>query len=196
LVLHLANPRGLSVKAVLKNAKFQVKDIVAAAVGIALIAEGLYVVSISAWTTVEKLRGDYLAGGGVLGQTVTIAGIQLMILGIVLVSIWMLRTLKPMAIKRVFFGINIGDLSILAAGFIAALEGLYVMYFASLTTIERFGTIRGGTVSIAGFQLFLLGAIAILALSFKIRHSDPRGRRLTLGSIVLLLLLLPPALFL
>lgn len=186
----------LSVKAVLKNAKFQVKDIVAAAVGIALIAEGLYIVSIAAWTTVEKLRGDYLAGGGVLGQTVTIAGIQLMILGIAIVSIWMLRTLKPTAIKRFFFGMNIGDLSILAAGFLTALEGLYVMYFASLTTIEGFGTIRGGTVLIAGSQLFLLSAIAILALSFKIHPSNARGRRLALNSIVLLLLLVPPALFL
>jgi hypothetical protein len=119
-------------------------------VGAVIAVEGILVMAYAAPVTIEGI-------GNIMKQTVLLGGAQLLVLGILVMTTWLLkdRDLKWKAvgnlIKRIvpFLG--------LALGAIIALEGVIVAAYAGATILEGIGGIMEQTVVLAGAQLFALG---------------------------------------
>jgi len=118
--------------------------------GLAIAIEGLVIVAYAAPIDIKGI-------GGIMEQTVLLGGAQLLILGILVMTTWLLkdRDLKWKAgsklIKRIvpFLGPVLGA--------IIALEGVIVAIYAGATMWEGIGGIMEQTVALAGAQLFALG---------------------------------------
>jgi hypothetical protein len=119
-------------------------------VGAVIAVEGILVMAYAAPVTIEGI-------GSIMERTVLLGGAQLLVLGILVMTTWLLkdRDLKWKAgsklIKRIvpFLG--------LALGAIIALEGVVVAVYAGATMWEGIGGIMEQTVALAGAQLFALG---------------------------------------
>ncbi len=106
--------------------------------------------------------------GGMKGSTVMLAGLQLAVIGaVMLVAIWWNEHVQLN---------NIIDTVMryipLLAGIIILFEGLIVAYFAAPIYVQSIGGIRNFYVSAFGAELFLIGAGIIVLWLFRSRLSN------------------------
>ncbi|MBM3299062.1 MAG: hypothetical protein FJY85_03810, partial [Deltaproteobacteria bacterium] len=121
--------------------------------GIVITAEGAIVTAYAAPVTVTGI-------GGIMGSTVFIAGIQLLILGLLTMGSWFLkdREVRWERINGIIRRFLPAAAFILGA--VVAIEGAIVAVNAGRTIWEGIGGIMEQTVALAGAQLFCLGLFA------------------------------------
>jgi len=156
-------------------------------IALVIMAEGLFIMGIAGTTHIDGI-------GGVLGRTVTLAGGQLFLLGILLLGMRLLKGRSVFA-KEVM-GVQVSEAISYLALALVAVEGLVITGLAANIFIQDFGGVSGIYVMLGGVQLFFL---ALLHMTFWVWRYDElpkRRRRDAIMGIIFLLLLLPPALVL
>lgn len=156
-------------------------------IAIIVMAEGLFIMAIAELTRIEGI-------GGVLGRTVAIAGAQLTLLGGAMIGT---RIVKGKGIfAREVMGFQLSEIIAYLAGAIVALEGLVIVTLAADIYITGFGGISGRYIAIAGLQLFALAFLYLIFWVWHYRELPSRQKRLAIGGIMFLALMLPLALVL
>ncbi len=121
--------------------------------GAIIAAEGVLITAYAAPVTVNGI-------GGIMGQTVLIAGIQLLILGILISGAWFLRD-KEFRLGRISRIVGrFLPIAGIILGCAVALEGAVVAVNAGATVWGGIGGIMESTVALAGAQLFCFGLFA------------------------------------
>jgi hypothetical protein len=161
------------------HSDFNVTKLIAFLFGIAIASEGVVILGISASTYIEGL-------GWILKRTVDLAGIQLMVVGLLFLTFSILS-------ERIKRGNKVmGFLKIVTAA-IATIEGFAIMALSTPVTIEGIGTITARTITIAGAQLGILGLGCLIILALGSNLATPRLRKVSNLTFVFLLLLIPIA---
>jgi hypothetical protein len=161
-------------------------------IGIIVALEGVVIMYIASPIEISGF-------GGVSGQNVLIAGVQLFILGIIVIGAWILRGRG--ALNRILKG-KVGAILRyvpIAIGLILTIEGLVVVALAGYTFIHSLavspglGGVQENTVAKLGWQLFMIG-IVVLVTGLPERLLSSSSRRAVVQAAVLFLLLMIPAL--
>lgn len=161
-------------------------EVVAITCSIAIAAAGLVVVGLAAPAKVESI-------GGIAASTVQTAGMQLLVLGVLLVVVWILRNAASDIIAEKPLVLKIATYFIIALAFVVACEALFVVNFASITTIKSIGTMLERTILLGGLALFAVSAIQPLVLATRFVTHDLKPRLIAFGVFLFQILLLPPA---
>ncbi|MCX6651496.1 MAG: hypothetical protein NT131_07575 [Methanomassiliicoccales archaeon] len=128
-----------------------------------LMAEGLIIIGMAAYTKIKGL-------GGVLEQTVYNAGVQLFLIGALIFILWIIvqdpwfgqRISKILAERKVF-------LIVVVLSCIIAIEGVLASTWSGDITIEDVGGIRKMFIVAGCAQLFALGALTPLLWKLRLR---------------------------
>ena len=148
-------------------------NLVAMLLAAVAIVEGLAIAVNAQPVSVESF-------GGMKDSTVMLAGLQLIILGVVLlVGVWWN--------ERMQFNKTIDKVMKCVPPLIGAVilvEGLVVAYFASPMYVHGFGNIRNFYVSAFGAELFLIGASILTLWLFRSRLSN--GLTVALGAFLII----------
>ena len=143
-------------------------SVIGTMIGVVLVTEGIFIMGVAAPIVVESI-------GGMLASTITLAGAQLLIIGVLLLGFWLLkdRTIlgKDITSNRL---ISIGPVVL---GAIVAVEGLLLVAYASPVELEGVGGIRAAWMTLAGMQLFLIGGITCMLWYW--RNASPSEASLT-----------------
>jgi hypothetical protein len=137
-------------------------SIIGAAIGTLLVTEGIFIMGVAAPIYVESI-------GHMLASTVTLAGAQLMIIGVILLFFWLIR-------DRELFGMDITSnrvvsLMPLITGVVVVVEGLVLVAYASPVILEGVGGIRAAWMTLAGMQLFLMGGVMVMMWYWRDKSS-------------------------
>ena len=167
----------ITIPAMLGNVGWRTLLIYGSGAGIA--SAGLVVIGVAAPTIIEGI-------GGVLAQTVEIAGIQLLILGLAIVVLSLVMNLTnklrmPLSIMRYIIVL------------LVAIEGLVLIAFATPIDIQGIGGITARTLILSGFGLTLIGLFTLFATGLRSQGIPLRLRRVTISSVLLLALMIPVA---
>jgi len=147
--------------------------------GITIASEGVVVLGIAAPTYIEGV-------GWVLKRTVDFAAIQLIVVGLAILTLSLLS-------ERMEWGSKILSYLRIVTAAIATIEGFAIMAFSTDITIEGIGGITARTVTIAGAQLGILGLGCLIMMGMRSNLSTPRLRKISNLTFVFLLLLIPVA---
>lgn len=136
--------------------------VIGAAIGTLLVTEGIFIMGVAAPIYVESI-------GHMLASTVTLAGAQLMIIGVILLFFWLLR-------NRELFGRDITSNRVVGlipmiAGVVVVVEGLVLVAYASPVILEGVGGIRAAWMTLAGMQLFLMGGVTVMMWYWRDKSS-------------------------
>lgn len=128
-------------------------SIIGAAIGTLLVTEGIFITGVAAPIYVESI-------GHMLARTVTLAGVQLLIIGALLLFFWLLRDRKLFG--RDITSNRVVGLTPLIMGAIVVVEGLVLVAYASPVILDGVGGIRAAWMILAGMQLFLMGGVTVM----------------------------------
>ena len=159
--------------------------LLAVVIGICISAEGLIVMGMSGPSIVNGI-------GGIMGQTVLIAGVQLFVLGLLVVSAWTLKDLGLLK-RKVLYWDSLPDLLIFFLGIIIAFEGLSTINLAAGTYVESIGWMLGQTIMLAGVQLFALGFLQIVMMGFPSFKRQGALTKMAILGMLFLILMVPAA---
>lgn len=151
--------------------------------GIVIAAEGAFVLGISGRTKVTGI-------GGVKATTFMMAGLGLMVLGLLVLFVWHSRN-HPI-VQRIA-GKGRADLLILVVGLIIGLGGVAVSALSAKVTIDEIGGISARYIEFSGVQLILLASITVLTWGLRVEGISPRMKRVSYMAALFLMLLIPPA---
>ena len=124
--------------------------VIGAAIGTLLATEGIFIMGVAAPIIVDSI-------GGMLARTVTLAGAQLLIIGLILLFFWLLKDSD--IFKRNITSNRVVSLAPLILGASVAVQGLVLVGYASPVYLEGVGHIRAAWMTLAGIQLFLVGGV-------------------------------------
>jgi hypothetical protein len=165
--------------------RVKIGKIIAILLGICIAAEGLIIVGLASPSVVEGI-------GGMLERTMLYAGIQLLVLGLLVVFAWVLKD-RGLLVRKVIAWNSVMDLLIFVLGIVVAVEGLFVMDHAARTVVGSIGGMLGGTIMLGGVQLFALGFLQILMLGFPNIMNQGIQTRVNLLGMLFLILMIPAA---
>lgn len=137
-------------------------SVIGAVIGTLLVTEGIFIMGVAAPIYVESI-------GHMLASTVTLAGAQLMIIGVILLFFWLLR-------NRELFGRDITSNRVVGlipmiTGVVVVVEGLVLVAYASPVILEGVGGIRAAWMTLAGMQLFLMGGVMVMMWYWRDKSS-------------------------
>jgi hypothetical protein len=161
------------------RSEFKVTKFFGLAFGAAIAAEGVVILGISAQTYIEGL-------GTILKSTVELAGIQLIIIGLLFTGLLILS-------ERIERGLKVLGFMKIITAFIVTLEGFAIMALSTAVTIEGIGTITARTITIAGAQLGILGLGCLILIGTGSNSPTASLRKISNLAFVFLLLLIPVA---
>jgi len=132
-------------------------------IGAVLATEGIFIMGVAAPIVVESI-------GGMLASTVTLAGIQLLVIGLILVAFWLLK-------DRTVFGRDLTSNRIISLGpvilgAVVTVEGLILVAYASPVELDGVGGMRAAWMTLAGIQLFLMGGATCMFWYWRDRKSS------------------------
>lgn len=153
---------------------------------VAVSAEGAFVVSIAGRTIVDGI-------GGILEQTIFYAGVQLLILGLIILFAWSILRPRMVYLNKYPKIVRIAPYLTIAASIAVAIEGVFLINHADRTIIQGVGGILAQTILVGGVQLFALGILQSFFLLVHKAQNDVVVRRLAFMSLIFLLLLVPAA---
>ena len=152
--------------------------------GIALAAEGAFVLGISGNTLISN------GMGGIVARTVLMAGLVLVMLGLLVLFSWHYR--NNHIVKRIAGNGRI-DVVILLVGLITGLGGVVLSAISANVVIEGVGGISARYIEIAGIQLILLASIMVLMWALRTDGISQRMKRVSFMAVLFMMLLIPPA---
>ena len=158
-------------------------EFLGAGAGIVIAAEGAFVLGISGSTKVDGI-------GGIKATTIMIAGLGLMVLGLMVLCTWHAK--NHQIVKRIA-GKGRIDLLVLVVGLITGLGGVALSALSAKVTIADIGAISAKYVELAGVQLILLASIMVLTWALRLDGISQRMRRVSYMAALFLALLIPPA---
>lgn len=164
-------------------------EIVAIVASIAIASEGLLVMGLAAPANVQSI-------GGITASTVNTAGMQLLALGIIALIAWLAKNFASEILNERPTIAKIASYIIIIVTFIVAVESLFVMNFASVTTIKSAGTLTANTILIGGVQLFILAIVQPIILTMPFISVDAKTFKTAFAVSLFLVLMVPPALIL
>jgi hypothetical protein len=151
--------------------------------GIVIAAEGAFALGISGRTKVTGI-------GGVKATTFMMAGLGLMVLGLLVLFVWQSRNYQ--IVKRIA-GKGRPDLLILVVGLIIGLGGVAVSALSAKVNIDEIGIISARYIELSGVQLILLASIMVLTWGLRVDGISQRMKRVSYMAALFLMLLIPPA---
>ena len=136
-------------------------EIIPVIAGLVILAEGSFILSFAGPAVIEGI-------GGILKSTVQFGGLQLLILGlVVLVFSAFLLYDRSVKAKRMLLR-KISRIAVILMGSIVMVEGIVLAFMGGKTTIDGFGTFEAYIVTGFATQLFFLGmAIMVPAILQK-----------------------------
>jgi hypothetical protein len=169
----------IAVPTILQKKEVGLKKLLVYGGGAAVASSGLVIIGVAAYTFVQGI-------GGVLSNTVELAGVQLFLIGLAIVILTLLMEFTERL--RFYFS----SLRYLAA-FVVTVEGLVLISFATPIIITGIGGIMSRTMVLSGLGLTLLGLFTLFATGLRSQKLSNRLRRITIASVFALTLLLPMA---
>ena len=145
--------------------------------GLAIAIEGLVIIAYAAPINIKGI-------GNIMEQTVILGGVQLFILGFLLVIAWLLKDQDLTIRNRKILGRKWIHLIAILLGAVVAIEGIILAVYAGPTIIEGIGGVLEQTVVFAGAQLFGLGVLASVTWALR---EEPL-LRVKIGKIIAILL--------
>ena len=156
-------------------------------IGRFLVYFGGLIVASEAVSIIGIAQGTYIDGlGYIMESTVLIAGVQLMMIGLLFMISQLLLDIYQ-GWDGFFSALR------LATGSLIVIEGLAITAMATNVTPDDIGTITTQTLMIAGVQLALIGGIALLMVGGKSTSYSFRWAKLSFSAAVMLMLLIPAA---
>ncbi|MDH7508567.1 MAG: hypothetical protein QHH00_04120 [Methanomassiliicoccales archaeon] len=162
-------------------------EIISIVASIAIASEGLLVMGLASPANVQSI-------GGITASTVNTAGTQLLVLGIVALIAWLVRNFASDILSERPIIAKIASYTIIVVVFVVAVESLFVMNFASVTTIRSVGTLMANTILIGGVQLFILAIVQPIVLMMPFISADAKTFKTAFAVSLFLVLMVPPAL--
>jgi hypothetical protein len=152
--------------------------------GIVLATEGAWVLGISGNTRIAYELG------GIITRTVMIAGLGLVLLGLVVVFVWSYK--NNWVVKKIA-GKGRIDVLMLIVGLITGLSGVVLSALSANVLIAGFGSVSAKYIELAGIQLVLLASIMVLMWALRIDGISQRMKRLSYMVALFMMLLIPAA---
>lgn len=152
--------------------------------GIVLATEGAWVLGISGNT---KIFNEI---GGIVTRTVMIAGLVLVLLGLIVLFAWHYRGNRM--VKRIAGNGRI-DVLMLLVSLITGLSGVVLSALSVNVVISGFGLVSARYIELAGVQLILLASIMVLMWALRVDGISNKMKRASYMVALFLVLLLPPA---
>ncbi|HRR67601.1 MAG TPA: hypothetical protein P5063_08155, partial [Methanomassiliicoccales archaeon] len=148
--------------------------------GLAIIFEGLFALSIAAQATIGGI-------GTILASTFKLAAAQLTALGIFIGVMWALKIAFPDTRRTVL--VRLFDLLTYLAMALLAMEGLVMVLIAGNVSVEGFGSVGKKWIVLIGAQLFTIAALSLRL--WRLRNVSPVNWLAdTLGSLASAMLML------
>ena len=164
-------------------------EIIAIAASVAIASEGLFIMGVASPANVQSI-------GGITASTVNTAGTQLLVLGIIALIAWLVKNFASEIFNERPIIAKAASFVIIIMSFIVAVESLFVMHFASITTIKSVGTLTANTILIGGVQLFILAIVQSIVLMMPFISVDAKTFKSAFAVTLFLMLMVPPALIL
>jgi hypothetical protein len=152
--------------------------------GIALTAEGAFLIGIAGRT---KILNDI---GGIKSGTFMAAGFGLAIVGMLILFCWYFRNQR--IIKKVF-GRERLDIFLVALGLMIGIGGVLMSALSAKVVIDGVGSISAKYIELAGIQLILLATVVVLMWAFQEGRITERIKRVSYMVALFMMLLVPPA---
>ena len=152
--------------------------------GIALAAEGAFVMGISGKTQISNELG------GIVTRTVMIAGLGLVLLGLLVLLSWHYK--NDRVVKRIA-GSGRTDVLILVVSLNTGLGGVVLSAISANVVIEGVGGISAKYIELAGIQMILLASIMVLMWALRTDRISLRMKRVSYMAAIFMMLLIPPA---
>jgi hypothetical protein len=151
---------------------------------IVLAVEGVLVIGIAGNTRINNELG------GIGNGTVMIAGLLLMLLGLIAVFVWQLQNNR--IIKRAL-GKGRMDLLMLSVGLAVGIGGVTLAALSANILIVGFGGVSAKYVELAGIQLILLASLMVSMWASRVDAITQRMKWFSYMVAFFMLLLIPPA---
>ena len=152
--------------------------------GIVLATEGTWVLGISGDT---KIANEI---GGIITRTVMIAGLGLVLLGLIVVFAWNYK--NNWVVKKIAGNGRI-DVLMLVVGLITGISGVVLSALSGNVLIDGFGGVSAKYIELAGIQLVLLASLMVLMWALRIEGISQRMKRVSYMVVLFMMLLIPPA---
>jgi hypothetical protein len=169
----------IMIPAILQKKEIGLRKLLVYGGGTAVSSAGLIIIGDATFTIIQGI-------GGILTQQIELAGEQLFFLGLAIVVLSLLLDLTNK------FRLPLTTLRYLAT-FMVTVEGLVLIAFATPINIEGIGWIASRVIILSGFGLAMIGLFTLFATGLKTQKLPPRLRKMTMGSVIMLALLLPVA---
>jgi hypothetical protein len=152
--------------------------------GVVLATEGALVLGIAGNTMINN---DI---GGISTRTVMVAGLFLIVLGMIVLFAWHYR--DNSIVKRLA-GKGRMDVLMLLVGLVTGLGGVVVSALSANVLIQGFSGVSAKYIELAGVQLVLLASIMVLLWAVRSDGISQRMRQMSYLLALFMILLIPPA---
>jgi hypothetical protein len=152
--------------------------------GIVLATEGVWLLGISGDTRIANEIG------GIITRTVMIAGLGMVLLGLIVVFAWLFKNNR--VVKKIADKGRI-DVLMLIVVLITGISGVVLSALSANVFIAGIGGVSAKYIELAGIQLVLLASLMVLIWALRTDGISQRMKRVSYMVALFLMLLIPPA---